>query len=68
MSDTKLIFLGSKESKTTGHKLELFANDKNNIYIFISVEGAEYESFICLNKETAIKLSKTLKTEISKLR
>lgn len=64
MAKIKLVFFGDEEC--SDHELEVFANTKNKIYISISIPGYE-PSFTALDKETAIKLSKVLKTEISKL-
>ena len=66
MANIKLSFLGSEKSETEEHKLECFYNAHNEIYINIEMVDGEY-GFICLDKSTAIKLSKTLKTEINKI-
>jgi len=66
MAHYKTIFLGSETSETETHELQLYANNKNNIYISIDMKSTQ-DSFICLDKATAIKLSKSLKTEISKI-
>lgn len=63
----RLKFHGSEESNTSETTLEAFANDSDNIFIEID-EGTAPPSFICLEKQTAIKLVKVLKTEISKLK
>ena len=62
---TKVVFEGS-ESSEWNSKLLCYANINNEVYIEIQHE--EFDTmFICLDKQTAIKLSKVLKTEISKL-
>jgi len=48
-------------------EMECFANSHNEIYLIIDNEGF-MPSHICLDKSTAIKFSKTLRTEISKLK
>ena len=64
MANIKIVCLGTTKSETDQHELELFANDNNEI--FISIVGNSSE-FICLDKSTAIRLSKTLRTEINKI-
>lgn len=66
MSNHKIIFFGSELSETQDHELETFANEKGNIYIKIEMPGF-VESFICLDRSTAIKFSRVLKAEISKI-
>lgn len=48
-------------------ELEAYANNKNQIYISISVPGGDIreEQHIVLDKKTAIKLAKDLRREIS---
>jgi hypothetical protein len=67
MSNHKIVFFGSDESKTDNFTLNLFANSEDNIYISIDSGINEVPDFICLDKKTAIKLSRVLKCEISKL-
>ena len=67
MANIKLTFLGTKESETEDHSLQCFANTNNEIYISIDVEDYP-PSFICLDVSTSIKLSKTLRTEINKIK
>lgn len=67
MSNHKIIFFGSEESETQKHQLNLFANDKDNIYISIDSELNSLPDFICIDKPTAIKLTRVLKAEISKI-
>jgi len=62
MANTKLTFLGSEFSE--GTELECFANAHSQIFIRIT----EYESspvHITLDVSTAIKLAKTLRSEIN---
>jgi hypothetical protein len=67
MSNHKIVFYGSEKSETEQFTLNLFANIHNNIYICINSGINEEPDFICLDKNTAIKLSRVLKCEISKL-
>jgi len=64
MANVKLTFLGTEKSKTQDSELECFAigNDE----IFISLKD-DHELFICLDKSTAIRFAKTLRTEINKI-
>ena len=67
MANVKLTFLGTKISETEDHSLECFVNSNNEIYIEIDIK--EYPpSFICLDKSTAIKFAKTIRTEINKIK
>ena len=66
MSKHKIIFFGSDESNTEDHQLECFCNDENEIYISVDM-GNISTSFIVLDKSSAIKLSRVLKSEISKI-
>ena len=66
MSNHKLIFYGTELSETQDHELECYINA--NMEIWISINTNLYpNSFICLDKSTAIKLAKTLRTEINKI-
>jgi plastocyanin domain-containing protein len=62
MENVKLVFVGS-DNET---ELTLFANKNNDIYIDIDMGGYP-PSFIAINKQTAIKLSKELRKQISYL-
>jgi len=64
MANVKLIFNGTND--TEDHELQTFLNTRNEIYISIDV-GDLPESWICLDKSTAIKFAKTLRTEINKI-
>ena len=59
-----LIFYGSENSQTQDHELKLYANHENEIYIDIDIPEIN-SSFIALDKETAIKLSKELRKQIA---
>lgn len=62
MAKTRLMFCDSTDETT----LEVFYNDKNEITLWLEKPN-DYPMAISLDKETSIKLSKTLKTEISKI-
>ena len=64
MANVKLSFYGTENTEDTF--LECFYNTNNEIYICIE-ENDRPPSHITLDKSTAIKLSKTLRTEISKM-
>lgn len=68
MANIKILFNGTENSETQEHKLECFANSNNEIYIEIDSGCNEVPDFICLDKSTAIKFSKTLRTEINKIK
>lgn len=63
MEKVKLVFIGSELSETQEHELMCYHNTQDEIYI--SIDHGDYPpSFICLNKATAVKLSKELKKQI----
>jgi hypothetical protein len=55
----KLIFYGSDKSETDEEQLRCYCNINNEIYLSIN------EQFICLDKDTAIRLSKELRKQIA---
>ena len=63
MANTRIIFLSTEHSELET-ELSCFLNSNNEI--FISIEGDGVQG-ICLDKETCIKLVRTLKSEISKI-
>ena len=68
MANTKLIFYGTEKSETNEHEVICYLNDKNEIYFELSIPYFEpLKAFICFDKSTAIKLAKTLRTEINKI-
>ena len=67
MAKVKLLYCGTEESQTENYTLVMYANSNNEIYISIDSED-EQPSFICLDRTTAIKLSKELRKEISYLK
>jgi hypothetical protein len=66
MSNYKIIFIGTERSETNEHELEAFATNNDEIYVCIDM-GVEQYSYLCLDKSTAIKFAKTLRTEINKI-
>ncbi len=66
MANTKLIFYGREGGYTTDHELECFCNVDGEIYLSIDT-GDIPPSWICLDKPTAIKFVKTLKSEINNI-
>lgn len=69
MSKTKLVFLGTERSKTEEVELQAYCTSFNEMFISIKPWGGAIDSgeIICLDRETAIKLVKNLKFEISKM-
>lgn len=66
MANIKITFLGTEQSKTHDSELQVYVNTLNEIFIQIERDD-EYPAFICLDKSTAIKFSKALRTQISLL-
>ena len=66
MANTKLTFLGNEENGLQEHTLVCFSNTRNEIFLQIEMPNWE-ASFICLDRETAIKLHRELKKQISHL-
>jgi hypothetical protein len=64
MANIKTICLGTEKSKTSSHEIEVFATANDEISISIQGDALEY---IYLDKSTAIKFSKILRTEINKI-
>jgi len=62
MGNYKLVFGGTAESETLDYELTCFKNMKNEL--FIEIIG-HTQSFICLDKATAIKFHRELKKQIS---
>lgn len=61
----KLIFESTERSESNT-QLECMCNQFNEIYL--SIDADDYPpSYICLDRDTAIKLVKKLKTEINKM-
>ena len=66
MANVSLVF--NSDFKDHDNKLEVYKTDLNRIFIEIydSTDEREFQ-FITLDKDTAIKLAKTLRTEINKI-
>jgi hypothetical protein len=71
MENTKLLFGGTERSETFEVALQLYANDYDEVFILIrDFEDDDLitnQHHICISKQTAIKLSKELKKQISLL-
>ena len=65
MSTIKIIFCSSEDSKHDS-ELECYMNENREIYVNIESPNGAF-NFICLDKDAAIKFSKVLRTEISKI-
>mgnify|MGYP003628499670 CR=1 FL=1 len=65
MAKFKLTFYGTEKSGTHIDEIECFLNVENDI--FIKIGSSDSYEFICLDKSTAIKFAKTLRTEINKI-
>ena len=64
MANVKLIFCGDEESEQYEKQLQLYVN--TNGLLFIQIEDIGYSAnYTVLDKETAIKLSRELKKQIS---
>ena len=66
MANTKTIFLGTEQSRSNSTELHCYLNFSNEIFIMIEPEDQE-PCFICLDRATAIRLCKILKSEIGKM-
>lgn len=64
MANVKLLFNGTETNGTEEHQLVCYWNSSNEIFIKISMPNWE-DSFIALDKSTAIKFHKELKKQIS---
>jgi len=58
-----IIFTGTERSETNNNKLEVFALLENEIFINLEIDG--HNSYVTLDKETAIKFHRELKKQIS---
>lgn len=70
MANVKLTFLGTEQSNTENQELQCYINYQNDIFISIN-NGTTSDDLmcqvVCLDKSTAIRLAKTLRTEINKI-
>ena len=62
MANVKLLFCGTDESKTNETQLEVLASTTNEVMFFIS--DGSYESQVCFDKVTAVRLVRELKKQI----
>lgn len=67
MGNVKLIFCGNEEAEQSSKQLQLFANSNGMLFIEMEDLDAGYYcvQYTVLDKETAIKLSRELKKQIS---
>lgn len=67
MANIKILFEDCSENEHFSPTLECFLNDKNQItLIIVDLITGEWQS-ISLDKSTAIKLAKVLRSEINKI-
>ncbi len=66
MANYSIKFFGSVKSETETHNIECYKNINNEIFVKLHAKGFP-TLFICLDKSTAIKFAKTLRTEINKI-
>lgn len=62
MGNYKLVFGGTEASKTLDHELTCFCNANNELFIEILEDN---QSYICLDRATAIKFHREIKKQIS---
>lgn len=72
MEKMKILFYGTDRSNSENHTIETYVNIFDEIFIQIqdteNMDSHPYNGqFICLNRETAIKLVKELKKSIGQL-
>jgi len=67
MANVKLLFFGAENSNTENTSLEVSAGDLGLLIEVRDLDSEWPEQWIVIDKDTAIRLSKTIKTEISKL-
>jgi hypothetical protein len=64
MGNVRLIFGGTEISNTIDHSLQVYVNYRNELFISIDMEDYP-EAFICLDRSTAIKLSREIRKQIA---
>jgi hypothetical protein len=71
MANIKYVFLGTEESNTNDKELQCFLNGYDNQITIsitdVSVNHDYNRQHLSIDKSTAIKLAKTLRTEINKI-
>lgn len=68
MANVKLVFCGDSETENTSKEMQMYVNQFSKLYISITdVDVDSYDNFqyTCLDKQTAIKLSKELRKQIA---
>ena len=65
MGNFKLVFYGANKSETDQHELTAYANINNDLLIQITGDTKE---FICLDVETAVRLSREIKRVIAEMK
>jgi len=63
MANVRLKFYGTEKSETEDHSLVAYTNLNKEMYLCLEMPNFE-ESFICLDKSTAIRLVRELKKQI----
>lgn len=63
MENVSLVFYGTEESETDQCELKCYTNKDNELFIQID-DGGQPPVYICLNEQTAVKLSKVIRKEI----
>jgi hypothetical protein len=66
MANIRLKFYGTEKSETEEHSLVAYCNINKEIYLCIDMPNYE-QSFICLDKSTAVRLVRELKKHIGYL-
>lgn len=61
-----MVFYGTEKSGSLDTELKAYCNHDNEIFISIDDKATE-PTYLCLDKPTAIKLTRVLKAEISKI-
>lgn len=67
MGNYTITFYGTEESNTSDAKITCYLNKRDEIFIELNDNFGNPPVHICLDKSTAIKFAKTLRTEINKI-
>jgi len=65
MANVKLLFCGTEKSNTIDRNIECFHNQFDEITINVKCDVSGSFTYVSLDKETAIKLSKELRKQIA---
>ena len=71
MANYKLAFIGTEKSNTDSIELECYTTKEYEVCILLEDTECDHQynlQQICLDKSTAIKFAKTLRTEINKIK